>query len=302
MKEPTITEIATEVIKIIGGAVADEFKSLFAERYIGDTYHDGPTRNSMFYNSPLDVKTQPLPEELTMKSRNFYPQPTSFLEKANLEIPLVANELSSKEFNELVAELKSYAKKIDLYDGIHPTRTLQGEVRVFREVDNIVDDIRRHVEAFGPGIIVDDDHDNSYFGYRCRLTDIKWRIPHKPVLEYFSDPDNSPDILDTCYLNTGKRALTSSMVKDMITELDQEDKDTDAFINELLNEKPAEDEKSSAPKSNISPLFLLAGAALGSIITSLGKASRTNVRVAAPQDEPEIQEETAAEEHLTQEV
>jgi hypothetical protein len=297
MQEPTITEIAAEVIKALGGAVADEFRRAFSNRYVGDTYHDSPTPNSIFYNSGLDVKTQPLPEELAMKSRNFYPQASSYLEKTNLDVPLTINELSSQEFNVMVEELKSYAKKIELYDKIRPARVLDGDVRVFREVHNIVDDIRRHVEKHGPGIVVDDDHDNSYFGYSCRLTDTTWRIPHKPVLEYFSDPDNSPEILDTHYLNTGKHALTSTMVKEMISELEQEDEDTDAYINGILDKIDTKDLPSA--KTSISPLFLLAGAALGSILTSLNKP-RADVRVAAAQDEPELQEET--EEQLTREV
>ena len=191
MNDPSISEIAAEALKALGDVVSKEFDKFFSTKYVGDTYYDEP--RSIFDDSGLDVKKEPIKE--TMRNKSFYP--------------------TDHEIDALVGKFKEYAKKIDDYD--------KKEVRVFNQVNAVVDDIRKHIDKHGGTVFIDDDHENSYFGYSCRKTNTQWQIPHKTVLEYLTD--NTPDILDVEYLNTGKRAINDKRWREILSEYEEEEKE-----------------------------------------------------------------------------
>lgn len=236
-KEPSVSEVAAEVLKALGGAISKEFERLFSDtKYTGDTYYDNPTPKSIFFDTKIATKREPLPE-VQMKNRNFYPKKTQSL-----------GTLSDDEFDIFVNDLKDYAKKLEIYD--YPKTN---GVRFFQEVSNIVKDIRKHVEKNGSYIVIDDDMTNSYFGYKCKNTNIRWRIPHEPVLEYFTDLNNPPDILDTFYLNTGKRALNNEeFLKDVfakITDASGEDI-TQSDLKEIVDMHITKEQKDKVLEQN----------------------------------------------------
>lgn len=188
MKEPTVSEIATEVLKALGSSMSGEVKKLFqsASKYVGDTYYDETTT---IFDDKYDIKIQPLPKEFQMRTKNF-------ISPTDLALDQI-KPINTAEFDKMVNDLKIYAKNIDTY-------AKPPDTRVFHNVNDMLMNMRQHVNTYGPTLIVDDDPNNSYFGYRCKDTQMKWRISHDKVFEYLGDPDHTLDVLDIHYLNYGE--------------------------------------------------------------------------------------------------